>query len=247
MKKQRINVFETNSSSTHSISFNPWKDEKKDKKETNLKPDKDGVIRIDLTNQEIYFGWDWEGFNDSVSKAYYYIGRYKHNEERLELLTKAIEEFTGYKAEIIGDPNNISIDHQSSDELELSSTTEDVKNFIFNSDVWVYTGNDNSEAPFNLRCKEIISLSDDPCYITLKLPDDTTLETVLPEYPSENNVLNFLGAINYNDEDYELEEFDLQNNILKYYDRWSSSSDSDTIIVKIIKITNKEFGTIENG
>ena len=63
----------------------------------------------------------------------------------------------------------------------------------------------------------------------------------------QNNVLNFLGAINYNDEDYELEEFDLQNNILKYYDRWSSSSDSDTIIVKIIKITNKEFGTIENG
>lgn len=136
----RKSIFETNSSSSHSITIETggslW---------DTIAPDIDGVIWI--IGDE--FGWGYDEFNDAETKAnyaaldFYYCGE----EDRLNMLKEVIEDYTGYPVEIdINLDSNylVYIDHQSIGTAcyELY-TKEDIKNFIFNKNSILYIDNDN--------------------------------------------------------------------------------------------------------
>jgi hypothetical protein len=147
MKTIRIGVFETNSSSTHSITIN---------EDTNLFtsiiPDKNGTIT--LTGGQ--FGWDWIAYNDALTKANYCAVDACKSAERLEMLVSVIKNHTGAKEVILNidvdwNKDNYSyIDHQSQGPSDIVfSSEEQLKKFIFDEKSYLYTGNDNTSEPIN--------------------------------------------------------------------------------------------------
>lgn len=142
-KKIRKGVFETNSSSTHSISIAVGNNEGL---LDTIVPNEDGVIV--LTGGE--FGWEIEEYNDAITKANYCAIDQLNNDERVEMLKRVIKEQTGAKmvTSIISDDwdngDYSYIDHQSvgtSDEAFESE--EKLREFIFNKNSILYTDNDN--------------------------------------------------------------------------------------------------------
>ena len=132
----RKGVFETNSSSTHSISLeqgNEW---------DTIEPEEDGVIRL----YEKSFGWEWKMYNDARTKAEYCLTDLVDR----ELLKEVIQEFTGYEVEFYDNDECYGIDHQSYGTVRGKlHTKEQLTNFIFNKSSLLFTGNDNDEAPYN--------------------------------------------------------------------------------------------------
>lgn len=148
MKKKlvRHGVFETNSSSSHSISI---ADSTKEFVLETIYPDQNGNIQ--LTGGE--FGWDWEKYNDAITKANYCAVDSIGNDNNREMLIEVIKEQTGAEhVEILCDndydkPHYSYIDHQSYGTAgEAFGSKEKLKNFIFNKNSWLFTGNDNSTA-----------------------------------------------------------------------------------------------------
>lgn len=139
MKTTRQNVFETNSSSSHSLGIAPYGD-----KDT-LKLDEDKNVVISGCYQ---FGWGPEDIFDIKSKiAYYYICN-EFNEDALDLLKEIIREETGAN-EVLIDVNTdytkgdySYVDHQSIDTAKYMSK-ENLKDFIFNKDSYIHLDNDN--------------------------------------------------------------------------------------------------------
>ncbi len=138
--KIRKSVFETNSSSTHSIHI----DNKTMLMDTSLLPDEDGVIT--LTGGE--FGWEWERYNDALTKANY--ASIDSSGVSNELLIQAITEQTGARQVNINHIDWVYIDHQSRGLLE-EMNLEKLKNWIFNPNSWLITGNDNSSEPEDMK------------------------------------------------------------------------------------------------
>lgn len=145
--KIRKNVFETNSSSSHSISiFEIKKDSLMD---TSLIPNDDGIITIG-ENCEKEFGWGIETYCNAEIKAMYcYIDRHGDN-EGIRMLTNVIKKQT--KAEKVvflydddwSDPNYGYIDHQSDGtSSDAFDTEKTLRNFIFNPKSKLYIDNDN--------------------------------------------------------------------------------------------------------
>lgn len=140
MKKKliRSGVFETNSSSSHSISIG---DENKHFVLDMLYPNKEGIIIL-LGGE---FGWDWFKHNDALTKANYAAVAHQHNPD---LVIDVIKEQTGADHVVLaftGDydgPNWSYIDHDSAG--VCPSTKEELRNFIFNKNSWLFGGNDNS-------------------------------------------------------------------------------------------------------
>lgn len=140
----RKNIFETNSSSSHSITIQDgdyW---------DTIEADEYGMIT--LTGGQ--FGWEWVKYNDALTKANYCAVNYIHNDDKLEMLKEVIMEYTGCKRLIIDiskdweDYNCGYIDHQSSDTVEEAFDSKDqLKTFIFNKSSWLYLGNDNDDGP----------------------------------------------------------------------------------------------------
>lgn len=143
----RKGVFETNSSSCHSLSI----DNNADVLDT-LYPNENGNIILKGGK----FGWEEENYNDAKTKANYAlliaIGsyfddndiEYLENNVKYQMLKKVIEEQTGGKLEL--DIKSLSysyIDHQSSDNDEMFNSEEHLKMFIFNPKSVLYTDNDN--------------------------------------------------------------------------------------------------------
>lgn len=144
----RHGVFETNSSSTHSISIQPG-DFKPDRLFTNH-----GVLRIFAGE----FGWEREAYNDPLSKASYCLTYVKTGGEtggREQMLREVLEEEVGGKVEFVPlghDPTDGDdwgyIDHQShigkrdacGDAFE---SKESLRAFIFNPKSTLVTDNDN--------------------------------------------------------------------------------------------------------
>lgn len=167
MKNIRNNVFETNSSSTHSISIAPTVAGLYD----TLPVDSNGKIR--LVGGE--FGWEWAKFNDPYTKANYAaVFAHEGTPQMVDMLVNVIKEHTGAKevefgfttelrssldAAKPGEDNSVKlpwayIDHQSGyreggDAMKAFDTPKTLKDFIFNPDSWLFTGNDNSGAPSN--------------------------------------------------------------------------------------------------
>ena len=128
----RNGVFETNSSSTHSVTVNNgnWQ---------TICPNEENIIILYGRD----FGWEWKKFNDSRTKAVYCAVSFKDNENRLENLKKIICDYTNAN-DVIFYIDDCYIDHQSVDTVyDLSD--DEINSFIFSSDSWLYLGNDNSD------------------------------------------------------------------------------------------------------
>ncbi len=132
MKKTiRRKVFETNSSSTHSISISNGITD------SIIAPDYDNIIR--LTGGD--FGWEQCIYHNAMDKANYCAQDQEYNEDNLVMLKEVIEEHTGYPVEI--DLYGY-IDHQSKGTSnEAFENKETLENFIFNSNCYIETDNDN--------------------------------------------------------------------------------------------------------
>ena len=161
MKQIRRNVFETNSSSTHSISFSS---KKKALEDSTLKIEDDGYIHTEFGE----FGWEIENYTRQEDKLQYLITMIacmngcnpmwndesfdKFRTEITELddfkiLNEEIIKHTGCENGLYIDESDGYIDHQSVENGSLKSYLRDwgVKNcieFIF-GDVIVHTDNDN--------------------------------------------------------------------------------------------------------
>lgn len=138
----RNQAFESNSSSTHSLSissasgvYDSWT------------PDEEG--KIYLTGGE--FGWGYESYFDPQSKANYCAVDSWHNQEKLEMLIRVLKEHTGatevvldFSCDDYKDKNYSYIDHQSAGTSDTAFESEkDLKDFIFNPRSELVIDNDN--------------------------------------------------------------------------------------------------------
>lgn len=144
--KIRLSIFETNSSSTHSLTI------KKDCTKYDTIPfDDDYEKTIILDGGE--FGWEIEDIYSAKVKANYCAVcclYYEDNPSYIDRLINVIEQHTGAKEVLITctiniDPKTDSyIDHQSvSVALDVLKSEEELRNFIFNPNCILHIDNDN--------------------------------------------------------------------------------------------------------
>lgn len=146
----RHKIFETNSSSSHSLSV-------AHRGNLNIpSPDKDGVLHINPKTTE--FGWGLEFYNDFDTKAAYIMvdikQRYPHDNVVLEEFLEFLKEVTGakhidyseidFEEEDEGYMYNSYVDHQSAGTgIRLLEDKEEVKRFLFNYKSELEISNDN--------------------------------------------------------------------------------------------------------
>lgn len=148
----RQSVFETNSSSSHSIIISDKTDGILDTLDCIC--DNDDTMVFEGGE----FGREWSRSNDPEKKISYCATDNKENPERLAMLAKVIAEHIGCK-EVefrLTDEEDTEyskyyyVDHQSvgtsSDAFESEAT---LKNFLFNPGSWIFTGNDETTPPPN--------------------------------------------------------------------------------------------------
>ena len=147
MKKIRESVFETNSSSCHSLSI-----KSDDILLDYLIPDKEGNINIYTDG----FGWAWEKYNNAYAKASYCLTGINYVDNKSKALTnlkEVIQEQTlCNNVNLFFKKANSScyIDHQSVENGEMNNLLFDklkLFNFIFNKNSWLFLGNDNEPTP----------------------------------------------------------------------------------------------------
>ena len=147
MKNVRHSVFETNSSSSHSISIS-----KSTELLGTLQINNDGECIIDCGE----FGWECDTHSDSYTKAQYALtwarDHNRQQEENLAMLSKVIRNQTGAAKVVLelgemdnrGYYSNGYIDHQSDGVCaEAFESEEKLRQFIFNKNSVLETGNDN--------------------------------------------------------------------------------------------------------
>jgi len=140
-KVTRRGVFETNSSSTHSIAiFNGGQPTQQ------IRPEADGKVHIYPGE----FGWGPEAYHDAESKASYaYTWAKNHgDEDAMELLTKVLIKHTGCEVvfETMADEYGKFgyIDHQSVDVCSPAFyLDETLEHFIFNPESVLLVDHDN--------------------------------------------------------------------------------------------------------
>ena len=132
MKTTRKSIFETNSSSSHSLSLGSLTEE--------IVPD-DTECQIVLGDGE--YGWAYEDFGEWLDKADYITVDAGENSDRLELIESVIKE--KYPKAQIKFVTDGYIDHDSDGTFWYSyGTRDEVRTFIF-GDGGFSTGNDNDE------------------------------------------------------------------------------------------------------
>lgn len=131
----RNGVFETNSSSNHSMSLSQG-----NIVYGSISPDWDGVI--ELNGGE--YGWQTEKHNSAVFKANYLAQAYKDSNSLTETLISVIEKHTGAKVSINLDEDGY-VDHESVGRFD-DLTEEEIKRLIFDKNSWIFLGNDNNPA-----------------------------------------------------------------------------------------------------
>jgi hypothetical protein len=141
MKQFRNNVFETNSSSTHSISI-----ARGDNSSLTELPslDEEGNLIVDCGE----YGWEIQSYH-GVEDRINYAATYALNYRDTNLLTEVLKEYTGAN-EIIYPEDNGGwsdtgyIDHQSTEVAsEIFESEENLKHFLFNPKSFFMTDNDN--------------------------------------------------------------------------------------------------------
>jgi len=152
-------VFETNSSSSHSVTVSG-----EEVTDFGLSQDelREGVIRI---RQDDGFHWGWQRFHDTHSKIAYLLlqvaGGYIEDaeqdvdlvpslvekSERARELVELVKEATGCRVEFYVD-GWVSIDSRSRDMgLDLFNDPWLMRQFLFAKDSYIQTGNDNETPP----------------------------------------------------------------------------------------------------
>lgn len=149
MRKIRHGVFETNSSSTHSITLSRGE----------IVQDK---LHVNDSNEcTIYpgeFGWEIEAYHDAGSKASYALtyavslGNIDKTNKLLDMLTEAIKRGIGNDVTVLFDADPLDtqwgrngyIDHQSFDVAgDVFRSVNTLHRFIFDRNSVLYTDNDN--------------------------------------------------------------------------------------------------------
>ncbi len=143
MRKERQRAFETNSSSSHSITISNY----------GCPTD---TLRVENGECAIFpgeFGWEIAAYNDAVTKASYCLTYAKHREEHsakeLLMLEKVIKEHTGAEKVSFNESTDKYdpwgyIDHQSYDVCgDAFSDEASLVSFIFNPESILRTDNDN--------------------------------------------------------------------------------------------------------
>lgn len=135
--KIRRSIFETNSSSSHSITI--------------CNDDNFLIETIDVNDDGVIvlnggeFGWGFEQFDSAIDKANYCAQSFMdtQNEVAISNLVEVLIEQTGADEVLIN--CNGYVDHQSVNEAPTEK--ESIKSFIFNTKSYLRTGNDNDDAP----------------------------------------------------------------------------------------------------
>jgi hypothetical protein len=148
MKKKLIRkaVFETNSSSTHSLVVSDATDF------DSIAPDDNGFIIVPQND----FGWATDTYSDPLSKLSYVMiylrdwTDYLDADRKIayeEMLIDVVNEHTGAFMVQLAETNDPGyIDHQSVESRDLDYLFNDrvaMKNFVFGRNSYVETGNDN--------------------------------------------------------------------------------------------------------
>lgn len=149
----RNNVFETNSSSTHSITI---ADDLGDTLDI-IPMDSDGSITL----KGEAFGWSWQRYNDARTKATYCMVHAAETKDRTKLgmLRQVLKDYTkaseinleafgksAYQEDQLTAQGNI--DHQSTGVAsEAFDSKETLARFIFDPRSWLMLGNDNDYPP----------------------------------------------------------------------------------------------------
>lgn len=132
-KIARSACFEVNSSSSHSITIGP---DNLDFILDSLYPNDKGIV--ELPGGE--FGWGNEKTNDAYQKASYVA-----IDKGLDAVKSIIMKQTGAVDVVLLNDDDNYIDHQSHGTSPDSE--EDIHNFIFNKNSWLFISNDNGGAP----------------------------------------------------------------------------------------------------
>lgn len=205
MRKIRQGVFETNSSSTHSISISKNTDGLMD----TIHPDSDGVIRLEGGD----FGWEWEQYNDAKTKANYCFSDLTYrdwkdrdklvikNQDLFDMLVKVIKEHTGAK-HIEFEQKGYGIDHQSDGTAyDAFDSEEDLRQFLFNPRSALFTGNDNDSAPPNFYDAPDLEYSfqleiegTDQVFKFEKTPTKEQVEKAIDVLMARHPLTNYRGA-----------------------------------------------------
>lgn len=134
----RLGIFETNSSSSHSITI-----DMKGARTAKIPLGDDGKCHI-YTGE---FGWEEEFYSDAPTKASYALTFAMHDAERQALLRSVIARAMGIKEEDVvfhADIGNSYIDHQSEDVCYKAFDSNDaLAAFIFAPTSALQTDNDN--------------------------------------------------------------------------------------------------------
>ena len=109
---------------------------------------------VSCSDGESQFGWEFEKHRDFWSKFNFcclQINYLKSNEvlynELHNMLEEVIIEMSNAKGIVIDIPKSAYIDHQSAsyegENTEMFASYKDLKNFLFNKQSYIKTGNDN--------------------------------------------------------------------------------------------------------
>ena len=134
MKKLiRNRAWETNSSSSHSVSV---AGEDKQFVLDPLYPDQNGIIYVNGGE----YGWEWAKYNDAETKLSYAF----QDGVDTELLKEAVMKQTGALDVRFGNRDDGYIDHDSyGTAAGVCHDVDSIINFVFNKNSWLFTGNDN--------------------------------------------------------------------------------------------------------
>jgi hypothetical protein len=144
MNTIRLNCFETNSSSSHSITLGSTRNPRLQ----NVKVKYSSITPIDGAIELGYgeYGWGYEKYSDAQSKADYCAIDFRGDEKATADLIKLIKQQTGAQKVIIAGDDGGSIDHQSigtAMDIYKEQGVKGIKNFIFNPDSRLIIDNDN--------------------------------------------------------------------------------------------------------
>lgn len=221
----RKGVFETNSSSSHSISI---ADDTKQFVMDTIYPNQDGMVEISGDD----FGWDWFKHNDAITKASYAAQQFANSETSLEALAEVIKEQTGAdEVKFVGLDNGY-VDHDSYG--IVPSDKESLRNFIFNKNSWLFGGNDNS--------------SPDPTFYDV--PEFRDGRMVVPVYTHQLSIEGYKEKTKFKGKPTEEEISDGLNALLQnvYLTEGGHFDDDNSIYAQLYRDRDKlyEFSTWRN-
>lgn len=131
MIKIRRSVFETNSSSMHSLSVIG------SDRMTQLES-KDGIVVVG----EDEFGWGYEELSTPVEKLSYLVTQYSGDDNMIDLIKEAVKDYTGLTLAVY--ENDGYIDHQSQGMIsEYITDKQSIIDLVFNDKNVIIIDNDN--------------------------------------------------------------------------------------------------------